>query len=261
MANLHDVSAGPIGTQSAEPLAPLLDLPGVTAAVAATRDSIDRLLAHRALRRQSAAVTAESALRGARASAALDGVDIPLGTLRAGGSSDPIVQGALRAGLAVGGLVDTWRRAPLQALARLHVLAAAGLCPGSALGRPSGGPEVSARLEALGRLVAGGSRAPAVVLAAVVHGELLALRPFGSADGVVARAAARLTMVSHGLDRKLVSVPEVGHVDAGAEYADTLSAYSGGTAAGVARWLHHCCTAVAFGAQEGLAICEAVLRG
>jgi hypothetical protein len=34
-----------------------------------------------------------------------------------------------------------------------------------------------------------GTSAPAVVVAAVVHGELMALRPFGVADGLVARAA------------------------------------------------------------------------
>ena len=42
--------------------------------------------------------------------------------------------------------------------------------------------------------------APALVPAAVVHGELLAAAPFGTADGVVARAAARLVLLGRGLD-------------------------------------------------------------
>ena len=255
----HFSSRSP-GVSGPEPLAPLLELPGVGEAVTSVRESIDRLLSHRVLRRQSAAVTAESALRGARASAALDGVDVSLATLRAGGPTDPVVQGALRASLGVGELVETWQRAPLQALARLHVLAAADRVPADELGRPSGDAEVSARLEGLATLVAGGSRAPAAVLAAVVQGELLVLRPFGSANGVVARAAARLTLVGRALDPKLVSVPEVGHLERRAEYAEALAAYAHGTAQGVAAWLRHCCTALGLGAQEGLAICEALLR-
>jgi len=42
---------------------------------------------------------------------------------------------------------------------------------------------------------------PALLRAAVVHGELLALRPFAGPSGVVARAAARLTLIADGLDR------------------------------------------------------------
>ena len=51
------------------------------------------------------------------------------------------------------------------------------------------------RLALLADLVTGGSAAPAPVLVAVVHGELLALEPFASANGVVARAAARLAAI------------------------------------------------------------------
>jgi hypothetical protein len=253
--------AGKIGTDDREPLAPLLDLPGVRVAVASARESIDRLRAHRVVRRQSAAVSAESSIRGARASAALDGVYVPLATLRAGWTTDPVVQGALRACLGVGELVDAWRRAPLQALARLHVLAAADLVPDDRLGRPTGRPDVSARVAGLAALVAGGSQVAAPVLAAVVHGELLALRPFGSADGIVARAAARLTLVSRGLDPTMVSVPEVGHLEQSAEYTTALAGYASGTPDGVAAWLRHCSSALAIGAQEGLAICESVVRG
>jgi hypothetical protein len=245
-----------------DPLAPLLDLPGVVAAVAAARESVDELLGHRVLRRHSATVSAESALRGARASAALDGVDVPLAQLRSGGDgNDPVLRGALRVSAGLGGLVETWQRAPLQALARLHVLAAAGAARPDALGRPSGGAETAARLDALGSLVAGGSSAPAVVLAAVVHGELATLAAFGSADGILARAAARLTMISRGLDPKAVTVPEVGHLERRADYATALHGYGTGSGDGVAGWLRHCCAAVELGVREALAICEAVRRG
>lgn len=243
-----------------DPLAALESLPGVRQSTVDTREVVDRLLGHRVLRRSSAAVSAESALRGARASAELAGAAYPLARVRDGTVEDPVVQGALRVSAALGSSVDTWGCAPLQVLARLHALAAYGLVATGDLGRPR--PEHdAARLAALVEIAVRPTAAPAVVVAAVVHGELLALRPFGSADGVVARAAQRLVLVDRGLDPKAVTVPEVGHVELAGEYSATLQAYESGRPDGVAAWLQHCCQAVALGAREGLAVCEAVLRG
>jgi hypothetical protein len=101
-----------------------------------------------------------------------------------------------------------------------------------------------------------------MLVAALVHGELAALTPFGTADGVVARAAGRLTGINRGLDPKAVSVPEVGFAELGREaYEEALAGYASGTSAGVAGWLVHCCRATEHGALEGLAICESLLRG
>lgn len=243
-----------------DPLAPLLDLPGVRDAADSCRAAVDRLLAHRLMRNRSAEVSTESALRGARASAALEGVDVPLADLRAGAVTDPLVQGSLRVSAALGSMADTWRRAPGQVLARLHVLAAADLVDRADLGRPasSAGP----RLSGLFGLVTGETTVPAVLVAGLVHGELAALAPFGSADGIVARAAGRLTGITRGLDPKAVSVPEVGFAELGREaYAEALAGYASGTPSGVAGWLVHCCRATEHGAAEGLAIAEAILRG
>lgn len=250
----------------ADSLAALLVLPGVGEAAGQAREAVDRLLGHRVLRRSSARVSAESALRAARASAALAGADHPLAAVRAGSVADPVLQGALRVSAELGRLAGTWPRAPRQVLARLHVLAAAGLQPDDELGRPAGDAATSARLDALARLVAGRSAAvrtevPAVIMAAVVHGELLALRPFAVGTGVVARAAARLTAISEGLDPKALAVPEVGHLELNAVYHDTAARYATGDPDGVAAWLRHCCAAEALGAREGLAICESILRG
>ena len=275
---------------STDPLAALLDLPGVTAAATEARAAVDGLLGHRVLRRRSAEVTAESSLRGARAAVQLEGVPVELeqlrGLLMAGGElalpgrpeRDAVVlQGAVRCYAELGSLLSTWERTPLQALARLHVLAARDLVVEDDLGRPRTrteevedplglGPapdpaEVSARLGGLaGLVVGGGSTAPAVVVAAVVHGELLALRPFVTANGIVARAAARLTLIARGLDPKSVSVPEVGHVELHHDYEEASRAYVAGGPDGVARWLVHVCTAVGLGAREGLAVCEAIRR-
>lgn len=246
---------------TADSLQPLLALPGVADAAASARSDIDRLLSHRVLRRQSAQVSAESALRGARASAALAGSAYQLEAVRAGGIDDVVLAGALRVSAALGSLVGTWAVAPLQVLARLHVLAATGSVPAEQLGRPGGDAAVGSRLAALAELVTGSGETPAVVLAAVVHGELLALAPFGSADGVVARAAYRLTLVARGLDPKSVSVPEVGLLELGRDYDAALAGYRSGGAEAVADWVRLCCAAVGLGAQEGLAVCEAILRG
>jgi hypothetical protein len=238
---------------TADPFAAVAALEGVGAAAAHARDAVDALLRHPAMRRGAAAVAAESALRGARASALLDGADAELVE---DAVADPVLQGALRATAEVPALARTWASAPRQALARLHLLAARDLPgPGTAeLGRPLPDAD-SDRLAQLLRLASEPSRAPGVVVAALVHGELLAMRPFGSADGVVARAAERLVLVVRGIDTKAVGVPEVGHHAAGAAYDMAARAYSLGTTAGVGAWVRHCCDAYARGAEEGLAIC------
>lgn len=237
-----------------DPLAPLVALPGIAAAVARVRDALAGLHAHPVNRRGWPATAAEAGLRAARASAALDGarpgrVDEVV--------ADPVLLGAVRVAQETGRLLAVWRTSPLQALARLHVLAAADLVPDAALGRPRTDPATSARLAGLAALVAGATAAPAPVLVAVVHGELLALAPFGSADGVVARAAARLTAVSTGLDPRGLAVPEVGHLRREREYRATAAAFAAGTPDGVAAWLRHCCGQWIAGAREGRSIADA----
>ena len=223
--------------------------------VAGTRTAVDALLRNRVLRRRSADVSAESSLRGAWASAWLAGVETELDDVRNGiGLHEPVLQGALRAQSAIGALADTWTRAPRQALARLHALAAADLADADALGRPAGDtPRLDTLVEVLGM-----TSAPAVVVAAVVHAELLALDLFPPASGIVARAATRLTLVERGLDPKSLVVVEAGHRELKGEYDAALAAYREGD---VARWLRHCADAVVAGAREAVAICEAMARG
>jgi hypothetical protein len=244
---------------TADPLAPLLGLPGVPDAVARTRAAVDALLANRVLRRRSGDVSAESALRGAWASAWLSGVERSLEDVRLGlARTDPVVQGALRAHGAVATLADIWPRAPRQALARLHALAAADLVDSDVLGRPD--PAASDRLDTLAHVLEATS-APAVIIAGIVHGEILALDAFPPASGIVARVAVRLTLVDRGLDPKSLVVVEAGHRELGDAYAAALAAYRTGTPEGIATWLQHCADAVVAGARETTAICEAIARG
>ncbi|MGC9668206.1 oxidoreductase [Planosporangium sp. 12N6] len=245
------------------PLAPLLQLADVAPALDRARQAADTAMRHRALRRSGGQVAAEASLRSAVASAALDGHGYDLEQVRAGLVTDPVLQGALRVSAALDGLSGTWLRSPLQALARLHVLAARGAVDEAELGRPVADPVVSARLDALAQLVAaqaGGqdAGAPALLQAAVVHGELLALRAFAGPNGVVARAAGRLTLIAAGLDPRGLLAVDSGHRTREPEYVGAAGAFATGTPDGVRSWLRHYATAVEVGAAELNDICNAI---
>ncbi|MFT7835569.1 oxidoreductase [Saccharothrix sp. BKS2] len=236
-----------------DPLAPLLDLPGVPEAVASARDAVFQVHRHRVNLRGWATTAAEASVRAARASAAVDGgpTEIPAD----GEVTDPVLAGSLRVAEALGVLLPTWQRAPLQALARLHVLAAADLDPDP--GRPRLVPGVAERLDLLAHLVTGGTSVPGPLLVAVVHGELMALSPFATANGVVARAAARLTSISTGLDPKSLGVPEVLCLRRRTDYDTALHAFSTGTPEGITQWVLFCCQTLQSGAREARGIADA----
>ncbi|MGK8510769.1 oxidoreductase [Nocardia asiatica] len=246
-----------------DPLQPLVDLPGVRDAADRARDALAEVHRHKANRRGWPTTAAEAAVRAARSSAAIDGgsTDIPAD----GRVADPILAGSLRVGQALDGdalrnLVGTWQRAPLQALARLHLLAAADLVDQEeGLGRPRGDSGVAQRLDLLAQTVLG-SRAPAPVIAAVVHGELLALRPFGTADGVVARAASRLVAVSSGLDPHSLGVPEVFWLRRRQAYLDAAAGFATGDAEAVGGWVIYCCGALEDGAREATSIADSAVN-
>lgn len=232
-----------------DPLAPLLDLPEVAPALDGARAAVDRALRHRALRRSGGAVAAEVGLRSAVASAALEGHAHDLESVRDGVITDPVVQGALRVTAALDGLSGTWPKAPRQVLAKLHTLAARDVLAPHRLGRPNdAGP--AARLDTLATLIAGDPRTPTLLLAAVVHGELLALRAFDGPNGVLARAAARLTLISGGLDPRGLLAVDVGHRAREPEYIGAAGAFATGTPDGLRSWFKHYAAAVTRAAEE-----------
>ena len=227
-----------------DPLAPLLELPEVAPAVSAAVTEVDRAMP----RRPGAGLAVEVALRSAVASAALEGHRYDVEQVRAGLVTDPVLQGALRVAGELDRLAPRWTVAPGQVLARLHVLAARGVVEPDALGRPA---VASPRLETLMTLVAArGSPAPALVRAAVLHGELLALRAFAGPNGVVARAAGRLTLIAAGLDPRALLPVEVGHLAREPEYVGSAGAFATGTPDGVRSWLRHCAAAASAAATE-----------
>ncbi|MET8401371.1 oxidoreductase [Streptomyces sp900116325] len=272
-----------MSTTAPDPLATLGALPGVADAVDSVREAVDRVYGHRVMRRRSNEVTAEAALRGARGSAALSGADWNLEEVRrrtdfSGDDESQVIGAALRLTAEAGQLLSIWRQSPLRVLARLHLVAAGGAAPDDAVGRPRlagepvdeplieaplpGADEVAGRLEGLSGLILAGSAAPALVTAAVVHGELLALRPFGSYNGLVARTAERIVLIGSGLDPKSICPAEVGHAEQGrAAYVAAFEGYLSGTPDGMAAWIAHCGRAVELGVRESTAVCEALQRG
>jgi len=281
-----------------DPLAALASLPGVAEAVDSVRKAVDRVYGHRVMRRRSNEVAAEAALRAARGSAALSGADWALEEVRRrsyfGAEAEARAVGAaLRLTAEAGQLLSVWGQSPLRVLARLHLLAVGkpdavngekgsndtvgrprlpGECvselPGADLHGPlaeaplPGTVEMSGRLEELSGLVVKATSAPALVTAAVVHGELLALRPFASYNGLVARAAQRIVLMGSGLDPKSVCPAEAGHAELGrAAYAAAFEGYISATPDGMASWIRHCGRAVELGVRESTAVCEAMQRG
>ena len=245
-------------TSAADPLAPLAELPGVAEASEEAREALGRAHRHRTNLRGWPASAAEASLRAARASAVLDGGVLQLSE---GGTPDPVLAGALRVSEAIEGgatsLVGVWQRAPLQAIARLHALAAADLVDDDRLGRPRGDADIGRRLELLADIVTGGTHVPAPVLAAVVHGELLTLQPFGTADGVVARAVSRLVTIASGLDPHGLGVPEMYWMRHSGDYQAAARGFSSGTPDGLTAWMLMSCRALHAGAREALSIAAA----
>lgn len=230
-----------------DPLAWLVSLEGVPSAYAAARDGIDGLLRDRGLRRTSPETTTESLLRGAHASAVLEGSASTLEEVREG-AGDAIAQDAVRVSTELLGLSPLLSRAPLQAFARLHALAARGSLTDDELGRPRDAAS-AARLRDIAALLTSATSAPALLVAAVVHADLVSTAPFRSHNGIVARATERLVLSARGVDEKSLVVPEAGHLALRAAYESNLRGYAGGTRSGVHAWLLYAPEAYAAGAE------------
>jgi Fic family protein len=273
----------------AESLVQLAALPGVPEATEAAREACTTLRWHQALRRRIPEAAAESRVRGARASAALDGAEMDVDVVRdlmRGATAWPerlgpleaVLKGAVQATAETEHILAMVVTAPSQALARVHVAAAGHLLPESQVGRPRQAGEISqefsdlgpapdeegvtARLSGIVQLLLAAKDAPALVVAALVHGELATVRPFVRGNGLVARAMERAVIQASGLDPTGVAVTELGHGAGGAAaYLGALAAYGSGSPQGVALWITHCAQAVVAGAQEGGRIADAVLVG
>ena len=134
--------------------------------------------------------------------------------------------------------------APGQVLARAHILVATGEVAKDRLGRLRAGPGVAARVRGVSDLLTTTTQAPALVLAAVAHAEIASAEPFGSGDGLIARAVERMVLMSSGVDPQGVLPVELGHLRLAPAYERNLRGYATGDVAGVRDWLLHCAAAV-----------------
>lgn len=240
-----------------DPLVVLAELPEVARAGEEARDAVDRLLWDRPARARGMALSAESTVLGAWASAAFEGAEVGIDTLRSGAVEDsPIGLVAART-LAMYStlprMADIVLTAPLQALAQLHAVVAVDHSEGDELGRPRATDDVSDplrfrlavpaaevphRLNAIAELLTSQSAAPAVVLAGVVHAELATAQPFVWGSGVIARSMTRLIMRAKGVDPDGWTIPEAGIRMLGRpKYITALKGYATGEPTAVANWL------------------------
>lgn len=290
------VSTDPSGPAVAA-LREMMTLPGVTEAVESAREACTQLRWHQALRRRIPEAAAESRVRGATASAMLEGaepagsehsVDLVRDLMRGAqdwqvGQEDPVwrvLAGSVRVTAATERVTLPQLRSPAQVLASLHTAAAAELLPADQVGRPRVSGEMSAEWSDLGpaptpdevrerwalvdTLIAAlpGGQVPTLLVAAVAHAEIVVCRPFVLGNGLVARALERVLLRLGGLDPTGVAVSEVGHADrTGLDYRAALSGYAQGGTDGVALWLRHAGKAVNRAAAEGNRIADAVLAG
>ncbi|MAO79084.1 oxidoreductase [uncultured Nocardioides sp.] len=232
---------------SSDPMSWLVSLEGVPSAFAATRDGIDALLRDRGLRRTSPEQTATSLLRGAHASAVLEGSSSTFEEV-AEGAGDAIAVDAVRVSTELLSLVPVLGRSPLQALARIHALASASSLPEERRGRPRDAASAD-RLRSLAEVLLAETEAPALMVAALVHADLATAAPFPSHNGIVARAAERLVLVARGVDPASLTVPEAGHLAHRAAYESNLRGYASGDDSGIHSWLLYAPEAFASGAD------------
>lgn len=262
----------------------LLAMSGVREASDRAREACTALRWHAALRRRIPEAAAESRVRGARATALLEGVDVDAGTVR------DLLRGALdwperpdpwelmlRGAIQVTAGTEQASGVALQDIVRFHTAATSALSDADQIGRPRGVQEQCAELLALGPAPSGAEAlarlrgvlellddpaAPAPLAGALLHAEIAVARPFVRGNGLVARAAHRAQLKASGLDPTGVAVIEAGYAAKGtADYLGALTAYAQGGSEGVRLWLIHSADAIVTAAAAGVQICDVILAG
>ena len=221
-----------------DPLAALTRLEGVPSAVAAALSAVDVVLRDRGHRDVGREESARALLASAQASAELTG------------DRERWLPGAVRLYAELAELAALIRVAPGQVLARSHTLVAHGLVADDSLGRLREDPAIAPRMTELARLLTMRTEASAVIVGAVAHAEIAVLEPFGSGDGVVARAVEHMVLISAGVDPYGLINCEAGHAADPQAYAAALCGYRDDGVIGVRVWLQHCASALSRGAAQ-----------
>ncbi len=122
------------------------------------------------------------------------------------------------------------------------------------------GRALAERLDALLAIIAAPG-VPALVRAAVVHGEMIAARPFTAGNAALGRLLVRHLITRDGLEPTGVAVPDAYARRAPGAYSDAAASYARGDAEGVIAWTIWQAEAILVGITEGVELCRAIQAG
>lgn len=255
-----------------DPFAAIAAHPVVAETVATARSALDPLLLDRKLRTDAGRLAGLAALQNAHASATLEGAEVPIDELASGSTASPM----LRTAAGVLEVQSTLRKLSgwpaRQVWAHLAAIAGREYLPEAQRGRPRAegddvidplhlpthhaADDVAIRLAMLAEFLQQPTVAPALVVAAVAHGELVALQPFAAGNGVVARAYAHHVLAERGVDPDYFAMTDVGLITLGrAAYVRAIQAYDRG-GDGVVEW----CVFIARAFERGALLAREVLH-
>ena len=123
-----------------------------------------------------------------------------------------------------------------------------------------GGQELRERLAQIVTLI-DTPNLPALVRVALVHAEMLAVRPFALANGALGRLLVRHLSVRDGLDPTGVSVSDYYAGRVPAAYAEAAQAYASASLEGVVAWIIWQAEALLEGMRQGSELSRAVQAG
>ena len=138
-------------------------------------------------------------------------------------------------------------------------LEGAGLLEGGP-GPNLGGQELRERLEQIVALI-DTPNLPALVRVALVHAEMLTVRPFALANGALGRLLVRHLSVRDGLDPTGVSVSDYYAGRVPGAYAEAAQAYASASLEGVVAWIIWQAEALLEGMRQGSELSRAVQAG
>ena len=246
-----------------EPLLQLLDVNPIADAVKSALKSIDELNWNRSYRNRTELVPMARRV-GAYASAAIEGAAMPADPNHNPDDSPMgiLSQSALGVTAEVEFQLKTFLKTPYQSWARLHSFIELGDDRGRPrtnndvvdslhIGQPIDSTLIESRMNDLVSLVQN-SKAPAVLIAAILHAELATISPFAKGSQMIARATSRMYLQAKQIDQLQLVMPEYGFYKIGrAKYARALIAYKTGTIAGVTEWVQIHSNALEIGATSG----------
>lgn len=123
-----------------------------------------------------------------------------------------------------------------------------------------GGQELRERLEQIVALI-DTPNLPALVRVALVHAEMLTVRPFALANGALGRLLVRHLSVRDGLDPTGVSVSDYYAGRVPGAYAEAAQAYASASLEGVVAWIIWQAEALLEGMRQGSELSRAVQTG